>query len=434
MAQTKVTAALLREFSQTLQTESDRFQQIKKSMDERLESFLWDDPIAIRFKGQYREELEPIEKTLLPAMEKYKQHLDKEAGVVDEYAESDSSNINWGTFAAAGVGGAAMGVGGAAAMGAFSGDSPSIEALNGGIAGDVDATDEDNDMITSFRSSNSNPSNTSSSSSYEGIEYGEYIEKGKQHDSVFNDCDLNPKTWNEKTEEQKLTELRKFEVNMANRQHRLKSDEVISEVMGDGDYGGYINDKLYLNKYFVDKEALNTELSSRKADWDLKKNHPLVYSQNDINKAEKKYNDLKSMDFSPKNAVQTIAHEGYHQCQDQVTIQGFKSPKCGTEAERNAWTLNKNNYIQVKDERPECKFQYDQQGNKMKDQRGNFIINRNDRIGSTNNYLCTYNDYRYGNAIEIRPWELDNVIGNYYDKYYKELPKRLKVRPQRIMK
>jgi hypothetical protein len=85
MAQTKVTADLLSSFAQTLRNESSRFNEIKNSMDNELNSFLWDDPIAAKFKAQYAEGLEPLKSKLLPAMDQYQQHLDKEANIIREY-------------------------------------------------------------------------------------------------------------------------------------------------------------------------------------------------------------------------------------------------------------------------------------------------------------------------------------------------------------
>jgi len=87
MAQTKVTASLLRDFAQTLRTEKDRFQSIKSSMDQKLTSFLWEDPIATRFKSQYQEGLAPVEQKLIPAMDNYQVHLNKEAGVIEEWLQ-----------------------------------------------------------------------------------------------------------------------------------------------------------------------------------------------------------------------------------------------------------------------------------------------------------------------------------------------------------
>jgi uncharacterized protein YukE len=87
MAQTKVTADLLRNFAQSLRTESNRFHEIKASMDSQLGGFIWDDPVAMRFKARYNEGLEPIEKKLLPSMDRYQQHLDKEAGIIDTWLQ-----------------------------------------------------------------------------------------------------------------------------------------------------------------------------------------------------------------------------------------------------------------------------------------------------------------------------------------------------------
>ncbi len=88
MAQTKVTADLLNDFAQTLRNESERFQGIRTSMDSQLNGFLWEDPVAQRFKQRYNEGFAPIEKKLLPAMDRYQQHLDKEAAVIREWLQN----------------------------------------------------------------------------------------------------------------------------------------------------------------------------------------------------------------------------------------------------------------------------------------------------------------------------------------------------------
>jgi uncharacterized protein YukE len=87
MAQTKVTADLLSNFAQTLRDESARFQQIKASMDRELSNIHWEDPIAAKFRGDYYERLRPIERDLLPKMNDYQQHLDKEANIIREYLQ-----------------------------------------------------------------------------------------------------------------------------------------------------------------------------------------------------------------------------------------------------------------------------------------------------------------------------------------------------------
>ncbi|MDR2026475.1 MAG: hypothetical protein LBQ01_02825 [Prevotellaceae bacterium] len=89
MAQTKVTADLLSSFAQTLRSESSRFNEIKNSMDNELNSFLWDDPVSAKFKAQYAEGLAPLKSKLLPAMDRYQEHLDKEAGIIrDEWLQN----------------------------------------------------------------------------------------------------------------------------------------------------------------------------------------------------------------------------------------------------------------------------------------------------------------------------------------------------------
>jgi hypothetical protein len=104
MAQTKVTAALLREFATTLRTEKERFETTKNSMDNELfNGFLWEDPVAHSFKERYDKGLKPLEQKLLPAMDKYQLHLDKEANIISEEWSIDVGTV-------AGLAGAGVGV------------------------------------------------------------------------------------------------------------------------------------------------------------------------------------------------------------------------------------------------------------------------------------------------------------------------------------
>jgi len=143
MAQTKVTSELLRQFSRLLQEERERFMQIKNSMDQTLNGFLWDDPVAHKFKAQYEDDLKPLNEKLLPAMERYGDYLAKEVQLVGDYGTGsgggsfDSPSLS--AFKAAAkdagvVGVTAAGVGGiavsAAAMtGNSSRNSPSLSAF-----------------------------------------------------------------------------------------------------------------------------------------------------------------------------------------------------------------------------------------------------------------------------------------------------------------
>ena len=82
MAKTQVTIGLLEQFEQSIKNEADRFKSVRQSMDQSLDGFLWDDPVAHRFKARYQEGLEPLKTTLLPALEQYQQYLNKEIELV----------------------------------------------------------------------------------------------------------------------------------------------------------------------------------------------------------------------------------------------------------------------------------------------------------------------------------------------------------------
>lgn len=124
MAQVKVTAELLRTFAQTLRTEKERFESIKKQMDEQLFSgFQWEDPVSHKFKADYEKELHLLERDLLPAMEKYHLHLDEEAAIIESYTEEGSPSLSAFKMAAmtAGVVGVGAAIGGATAAGGVTG-------------------------------------------------------------------------------------------------------------------------------------------------------------------------------------------------------------------------------------------------------------------------------------------------------------------------
>lgn len=82
MAKTQVTIELLQRFELQIKNEADRFRNVRQSMDQSLEGFLWDDPVAHRFKARYNEGLEPLNTKLLPALEQYQQYLTKEVELV----------------------------------------------------------------------------------------------------------------------------------------------------------------------------------------------------------------------------------------------------------------------------------------------------------------------------------------------------------------
>ena len=158
MAKTQLSAALLREFAQLLRNEMDRFGQIKSSMDTQLlKGFLWEDPVAQHFKAKYEEELAPIEKKLIPAMDTYQQYLDEGAKRGEEYAEIESPSIS--AFKTSAAAFAGIGVAGAATIGIA--DSPSLSSFKTSAAafagtGDADPAATgiaDSPSLSSFKTS-----------------------------------------------------------------------------------------------------------------------------------------------------------------------------------------------------------------------------------------------------------------------------------------
>jgi uncharacterized membrane-anchored protein YhcB (DUF1043 family) len=76
-AKTEVTAQLLRNFERQLKEQASRFDSIERNMDNLLNKggFLFDDPVAHRFRALYAEKMNPLRSKLLPAMDKYQNYL-----------------------------------------------------------------------------------------------------------------------------------------------------------------------------------------------------------------------------------------------------------------------------------------------------------------------------------------------------------------------
>jgi hypothetical protein len=86
---TQVTAELLRNFEQQLKEQSNRLGSIENNMNKLLNGgFLFDDPVAQRFRAQYTERMEPLRTKLLPAMEKYQNFLRIAAEKAERYSQS----------------------------------------------------------------------------------------------------------------------------------------------------------------------------------------------------------------------------------------------------------------------------------------------------------------------------------------------------------
>lgn len=85
MAQTKATAEVLTGFSNDLRNKHDSIITVKKSMDEQLNSFPWDDPIGHAFIADYQEKMNPIDSKLIPNLASYSEYLDKAASIISNY-------------------------------------------------------------------------------------------------------------------------------------------------------------------------------------------------------------------------------------------------------------------------------------------------------------------------------------------------------------
>jgi len=125
MAKTQLTAALLARFEKLLNEQARRFYTIEYNMNNLLNGgFLFDDPVAQRFRASYAEGMETLKTKLLPAMEKYQTFLFSLAEKAGAYTENS---------------------------GVFTGDSPSIAALKKGIA--TGNSGGDSPSISAFKAS-----------------------------------------------------------------------------------------------------------------------------------------------------------------------------------------------------------------------------------------------------------------------------------------
>lgn len=85
MAKLKATAEALSQFSGTLKSNLEDIDNVKKSMDDELQKFLWDDPVGAVFKEKYYEDLKPIKTKLIPALNAYIKYLDNEISFIEQY-------------------------------------------------------------------------------------------------------------------------------------------------------------------------------------------------------------------------------------------------------------------------------------------------------------------------------------------------------------
>jgi hypothetical protein len=128
MARTQVSVDLLKQFAELLSEKCENFRQIKGRMDETLQSFLWDDPVAHKFKADYEEQFQPLKEKLFPAMEKYESYLKDLAGLSDVYTENSSPSLS--AFKTAAMAAGVVGVAGAGAAAAGIGITGNEAAFN----------------------------------------------------------------------------------------------------------------------------------------------------------------------------------------------------------------------------------------------------------------------------------------------------------------
>ena len=73
---TKLTLQQISDFEKNITDQRARLESIEKEMNRILNGgFLWDDPVAQDFRRQYDEGLQPLHKTLVPAMHAYQNFL-----------------------------------------------------------------------------------------------------------------------------------------------------------------------------------------------------------------------------------------------------------------------------------------------------------------------------------------------------------------------
>ena len=109
MSKSIVTPKDLRDFALILQNNIDEFLSIKSAMDNKLNSYEWQDAVAAKFKSDFEQTKEPIDK-LNTQMEEFIKYLDRKATVLEgEYLGNDASGVNYGTM---GFAGGAIGLGG----------------------------------------------------------------------------------------------------------------------------------------------------------------------------------------------------------------------------------------------------------------------------------------------------------------------------------
>ena len=128
MAKSIVTPQNLRDFALMLRNNIDEFSFAKSRMDEKLNSYDWQDAVAIKFKSEYELTKEPIDE-LNAAMEEFIKYLENKATILEgEYLGGETSETHYSTMAYAAAGSvAAVGVSATAGT-----PTPEVSGIIGG--------------------------------------------------------------------------------------------------------------------------------------------------------------------------------------------------------------------------------------------------------------------------------------------------------------
>jgi hypothetical protein len=336
MANTQLTIELLRQFAQLLSSKRENFEQIKGTMDNTLQSFLWDDPVAYKFKTDYEEKLQPLKEKLFPAMVKYEDYLRNLAGLSDVYTENSSpSSLDFKTTTTV----------------AAVADSGSALAATAVVAS---------------------------------------LYRGNNYSNALKGVDLSPKNWGCKTKQQKIDELQILENNIAATQKRSPATINPTHYDNDADMGDY-------------NGATNT----------ININEKLLDGDYDYNKLKK--------------VVNTVAHEGRHDCQYEASMTSNSTAVCGTVDERKEWKKEfsdmTNQYAQTGKTLKKCNFEYTEKGEIDWEKSEIKVF---DEVMQKSGSACDWQDYRFGNAIENDAWNFGYWFEKQFEQKFPERPRRIK--------
>lgn len=114
MALAKATIESLVQMANVLRQSADEILSSKSEMDGQLVSFVWDDPVAVAFKGQYEEDFRPLKEKLIPNIEQYLEYIRSLSIELDAYSSDNNGSTSLGKGAttasmAAGAGMAGLG-------------------------------------------------------------------------------------------------------------------------------------------------------------------------------------------------------------------------------------------------------------------------------------------------------------------------------------